>query len=152
MEPTIIDRNEFHVAGVIARITRGKESPELFAGIWETFESYREEIACFRIGGSYYGVSFPTAEDEVFEYLAGMMVAEDTPAPGECVVRKVARATFAVFECPVGGIGAAYQQIFGAWLPGAAFEFNGSSAPFEEYPEDTSKHPVRIHIPVRRRI
>jgi predicted transcriptional regulator YdeE len=152
LEPDIIDREAFKVAGVITRIKRGTETPELFARIWSTFESNRGEIAPHSIDKSYFGVSFPTADRELTDYLAGMMVADHTPPLAGCEMRTVAGGTFAVFECPVDGIGTAYQHIFGTWLPGAPFEFEGTSAPFEEYPEDTSNHPVRINIPIKPRV
>ena len=151
MEPTIADRQAFRVAGVTTRIKRGSESPELFTRIWSAFESHREELARHSIEKSYFGVSFPTAEADVVDYLAGMAVGENVAPMVGCEVRTVPAGKFAVFECPVTGIGQTYQHIFGKWLPAAPFEFDGASAPFEEYPEDTSKHPVRIHIPVRER-
>jgi predicted transcriptional regulator YdeE len=149
LEPSIIDREAFKVAGVVTRVRRGTESPELFARIWSAFESHREELVPHSIEKSYFGVSFPTAEQDVVDYLAGMVVGEETPSLAGCEIRTVAAGKFAVFECPVASIGPTYQHIFGAWLPAAPFEFDGASAPFEEYPEDISTHPVRIHIPVR---
>jgi predicted transcriptional regulator YdeE len=151
LEPDVIDREAFKVAGVMTRIKRGTENAELFARIWGTFESHREEIASHSIDKSCFGVSFPTPDQEVTGYLAGMMVADHTPPLAGCQIRTVPGGRFAVFECRVDGIGTAYQHIFGTWLPGAPFEFEGTSAPFEEYPEDMANQPVRIYIPVRRR-
>ncbi len=54
-------------------------------------------------------------------------------------------------EIATHSIGTTYQHIFGTWLPAGPFEVKGTSAPFEEYSEDMSKQPVRIHIPVTRR-
>jgi hypothetical protein len=43
------------------RIGRGSESPELFARIWKTFESRRQDIESVATQKSYFGVSLPTA-------------------------------------------------------------------------------------------
>ncbi|MBN2473250.1 MAG: GyrI-like domain-containing protein [Pirellulales bacterium] len=149
MDPSIVDREAFLAAGVVAPVRRGAESPELFARIWSDFESRRGELAARAVESSYFGVSFPTGDADVFDYLAGVAVADRSPPPAGCEIRTVAGGRFAVFACPVDGIGATYQQIFGTWLPGAAFDFDGARASFEQYPKDTAKDPVRIHIPVR---
>jgi predicted transcriptional regulator YdeE len=97
----------------------------------------------------YLGVSFPTDEERVIEYLAGMRVAPDTPAPGGLEVRQVSGGEYAVFECPLDAIGPTYQYVFTVWLPNAAVQFDAGRAPFEEYPEKTPEQPVRLHIPVQ---
>lgn len=140
---------EFAVLGVVRRVERGSESPELFGGIWKTFESRRQEIASLAIQNVYFGVSFPTDEEGVTEYLAGMMVPAGTPSPAGLETRTVAGGQYAVFECLVDAIGATYQQAFGVWLPSAAVQFDAGRAAFEEYPENTPELPVRIFIPVR---
>jgi predicted transcriptional regulator YdeE len=142
-------RGTFAVLGVAIQIRRGSESPELFGRIWKTFESRRLEIASLATQKVYFGVSFPTDEEAVTEYLAGMMVPAGTPPREGLEVRTVAGGQYAVFECPVDAIGATYQHVFTVWLPGAAVQFDAGRAPFEEYPENTPELPVRLHIPVR---
>jgi predicted transcriptional regulator YdeE len=141
----------FSVLGVASRIRRGSESPELFGGIWKMFESRRREIERVATRKVYLGVSFPTDDERVTEYLAGMRVAPDTPAPEGLEARKVSGGEYAVFECPLDAIGATYQHVFAVWLPNAAVQFDAGRAPFEEYPENTPEQPVQLHIPVRRR-
>jgi predicted transcriptional regulator YdeE len=122
----------------------------LFADIWKTFESCRQQIEPLTTGQIYYGVSFPTAEKHLIEYLAGMPVADETRSPRKLEVRTIPGGQFAVFECPVQAIGATYQYIFTVWLPSAAFQLDAALPSFEEYPESTSDQPVCIHIPVRQ--
>jgi len=150
MTPRLTTCGTFSVLGVASRIGRGSESPELFSGIWKTFESRRQEIECVATQKVYLGVSFPTDEERVTEYLAGMRVAPDTPAPDELEVRRVSGGEYAVFECPLDAIGATYQHVFAVWFPTAAVQFDAGRAPFEEYPENTPDQPVRLHIPVRQ--
>jgi predicted transcriptional regulator YdeE len=151
MNPIVTTRGPFAVLGVVARIRRGSETSDLFAGIWASFESRRPAIQAVSVEKSYYGVSFPTGQEGVTDYLAGMAVPDDAGTVGDLVSRTVPGGQFAVFECPVQAIGETYQHIFGAWLPVAPFEFDGTLASFEEYPENTETEPVRIHIPVRKR-
>jgi predicted transcriptional regulator YdeE len=149
MIPRMTPRGALAVLGVASQIRRGSESPELFGRIWKTFESRRHEIASLATQKVYFGVSFPTDEEGVTEYLAGMMVPAGTPPPEGLEVRTVAGGQYAVFECPVDAIGATYQHVFTVWLPSAAVQFDAGRAPFEEYPENTPELPVRLHIPVR---
>jgi predicted transcriptional regulator YdeE len=150
MRPQLLTRGSFAVLGVTTRIRRGSESPELFGRIWKTFESRQPQIESAATQKAYFGVNFPTDEEGVTEYLTGMMVAAGTPAPEGLEVRTVPGGQYAVFECPVDAIGAAYQHAFGVWLPGEPVQFDAGRAPFEEYPENTPEQPVRIHIPVRQ--
>ena len=150
MEPRITVRAPFAVLGVLARITRGSETPELFTRIWVDFESYRERIAAVAIGRHYFGVHFPTNQEDETDYVAGMMVGDETPVPLGLEKRTVSGGQFAVFECPVEGIGAMYQHIFTRWMPGARVEFNPAGGVIEEYPEGTPQQPVSIHVPIRR--
>ena len=150
MTPRMTTCGTFAVLGVASRIRRGSESPELFGRIWKTFESRRQEIESVATRQVYGGVNFPTDEEGVTEYLAGMMVPAGTPSPEGLEARTVPGGQYAVFECPVDAIGATYQHVFGAWLPTAAAQFDAGRAPFEEYPENTPQQPVRLHIPVRQ--
>jgi len=149
MTPRLTTCGTFSVLGVASRIGRGSESPDLFSGIWKTFESRRQEIECVATQKVYLGVSFPTDEGRVTEYLAGMRVAPDTPVPEGLEVRQVPAGEYAVFECPLDAIGATYQHVFTVWLPNASVQFDAGRAPFEEYPEKTPEQPVRLHIPVQ---
>lgn len=149
MTPRMTSLGTFAVLGVVSRIGRGSESQELFGRVWKTFESRRQEIASSATQKVYFGVSFPTDEEGVTEYLAGMTIPAGTLSPEGLELRTVTGGQYAVFECPVDAIGATYRHIFSVWLPGAAVQFDARRAPFEEYPENTPELPVRLHIPIR---
>lgn len=148
MNPVLKTRDSFTVLGVQTQVTRGSESAELFSGIWKEFEAHEREIASLSIQDHYFGVSFTTEREEVTDYFAGMMVAEDSPAPAKLSKRKVPGGRFAVFESPVEAIGPTYRHIFTEWLPRAKVRFAPAVPVFEEYPGKTSSGPVRIHIPI----
>jgi predicted transcriptional regulator YdeE len=149
MTPRIETRDRFVVLGVSDAVRRGSETPGLFARIWKTFELRHGEIRTVATGRAYYGVSFPTAEVAVTDYVAGMMVPPDTAPPEGLTLRAVPGGTYAVFDCPVDAIGSTYQHIFGTWLAGAPVQLDQARPSFEQYPEDVAVHPVGIHIPVR---
>jgi len=150
MHPVMTKRRPFTVLGVQTKIKRGSETPELFAGIWKQFESRGQEIELLSIGKHYFGVNFPTDKEDVTDYLAGIMVPDESHVPDGLEKRTVSGGQFAVFECPVEAIGETYRHIFTVWLPDAPVPFDPAVAVFEEYPEKTSEKPIRIHIPVRQ--
>lgn len=150
MNPRMTTCDTFTVLGVACPIRRGSESAELFGRIWKTFESRRQEIEAVATRKVYLGVSFPTDQEDVTDYVAGMTVAQGAPAPDGLEARTVSGGRYAVFECPVDLIGATYQHVFGVWLPGTTVQFDAGRAPFEEYPENMLEQPVRLHIPVRQ--
>ncbi len=146
----IVERASFKVAGDVTSIRRGTERPALFGRVWNDFETRRRDIEPHTTRKRHYGVSFPTDDEVVTDYLAGMAVPNDTPSPEGCEVRTVPGGTFAVFECAIEGIGAIYQDIFTVWHLSSSFELENASAAFEEYSRSTLEQQVRIHIPVRQ--
>lgn len=149
MAPRMATVPPLKVLGVASRIRRGSESPEAFARIWKTFESRHREIQSVATGKVYYGVTFPTADESVTDYLAGMEVPAGTTSPAGLEVRPIPGGAYAVFECRVDAIGPTYQYVFGTWLPSATVQFEAGRPSFEQYPDDPAERPVLIHIPVR---
>jgi predicted transcriptional regulator YdeE len=149
MTPRFVLREPLEILGVASPVTRGTETPGLFAEIWKAFESRQEEIRPLATGARYYGVTFPTADPNVTDYLAGMAVPSASLCPEGLDARAIPRGTYAVFECPVDAIGATYRQVFAAWLPSATAQHDPGRPSFEEYPEDVGKEPVRLWIPIR---
>ena len=150
MNPEIEHRRAFTVLGIQSKVKQGSETSELFAGVWERFEAGSEVIESLSLSKKYYGVNFPTDLEDISEYLAGMMVSDDSPIPNGLVKRNVLGGDYAVFECPVDSIGFCYQNVFTKWLPAASVTFNPKNPVFEEYPEKDSTLLVRIHIPVTK--
>lgn len=151
MKPRISVRPAFRVFGTLTRVMRGEETPELFGTIWSEFESHRNEIESLSTDQFYYGVSLPTAEQGIIEYLAGMAVPEDAAVPRAMEGRMVPSAEYAVFECSVTRIGETYRHIFTEWLPASEYALDVLAPSFEQYPPagEQPRH-VLIHIPVRR--
>jgi predicted transcriptional regulator YdeE len=151
MEPRIENRKAFTVLGIQSRVKQGSETKELFAGIWKKFEAESDLMESLSLSKKYYGVNFPSDQEDIAEYLAGVMVSHDSPVPFGLVKRNVPGGDYAVFECPVESIGFCYQNIFTKWLPAASVRFNPKNPVFEEYPEKDSTLPVCIHVPVTKK-
>jgi predicted transcriptional regulator YdeE len=150
MNPGFEHRRAFTVVGIQTRVKQGSETSELFANIWERFEAESEVMESLAISKKYYGVNFPTDLEDISEYLAGMMVTDDSHVPDGLVKCNVPGGDYAIFECPIDRIGLCYQNVFTKWLPAASVMFNPRNPVFEEYPDKGSTLPVRIHIPVTK--
>lgn len=148
MTPALTWREPLTVLGVARPVTRGTESPDLFSAIWKAFESRQAEIRPVAMTGRYYGVTFPTGDVNVTDYLAGMEIPSSALCPEGLEARSLPGGSYVAFECQVEAIGATYQHVFGTWLPGATVQFDAGRPSFEEYPEDVSREPVRLWIPV----
>src|SRR5512139_2161545 len=99
MTPRMTATESFTVLGVLSQNRRGSETPDLFGRIWKAFESRRPAIAAVATQHAYFGVSFPTMDADVTDYLAGMAVPVGTPAPAGLEARVVPGGQYAVFEC-----------------------------------------------------
>lgn len=131
---SIAERDSFTVMGTLTRVTKAEETSEKYAEIWKKFDDYNDVMKGKSIDRRFYGISFGTKEKDVFEYLAGMMVREETsPANSQLVVRKVPAARYAVFQCPGQAVGKTYQYIFNQWLPGSRYKVDTAACCFEQY-------------------
>jgi predicted transcriptional regulator YdeE len=149
LEPTIRERQAFTVMGTSTRMSPSQETGENYAKIWSDFEQYNEQLKQFSIDGKYYGVTFPTHQQNLIDYVTAMAVPDRSEPVNEgLVVRTVPTAQYAVFECPVEKIGQTYQYIMNKWLPASQYRINTSAASFEEYPPEGQDLPVCIYIPV----
>lgn len=148
----MIERNAFEVMGTMTRITPEEEQSEKYGLIWKEFESYHDQIKQSSLDRKYYGVTFNTNEEGVFDYLAGMAVKDIKEISENLVVHEIPITLYAVFECPVTKIGELYSFIFGDWLPGSQYKINTTAPSFEEYPpEGKEAAPILIHIPVKKK-
>ena len=150
MKPEIISRSAFMVMGTLDRVTPADEDATTYERIWRRLEAYRDQIKSHSTDQAYYGVSFATDEEGVFDYVAGMAVGKVDAIPEDLVIREVPGAQYAVFECPVQRIGETYRSIFSEWLPHSTCELSGSSPAFERYPPiGEEEAPMLIYISIR---
>ena len=149
-QPDIVRREGFLVMGTVTHRKPGTDRPEMFAAIWNDFETHQQSIKGHSVDSKYYGVSFAAGPDGSFDYMAGMAVRPVAETPEGLEVRKVPAATYAVFACPVQSIGQTYRYIFGEWRAESGYETDNATPAFEEYPPATDTNaPVLLHIPIR---
>lgn len=153
MSYDIVERDSFTVMGTLTRVTSADENNEKYAAIWKAFEPYIDQIRPISTGWRCYGVDFPTKQQGVFDYLAGMGVQSDAVAPApNLVTRKVPAARYAVFKCPYQDIGKTYQDIFNNWLPKSRYEIDKAACSFEIYAmRGRENRPVFIYIPIKNK-
>jgi predicted transcriptional regulator YdeE len=149
VEPTIVDRDGFHLLGLERNLSGEEQRVEVFQSIWSGFEARMEEIRAHSLGGAFYGVSFSGDEPGGVNYLAAMAVPPNESPPEGMVLREIPPARYAVFECPVYAIGESYRFIFGEWLPNSGYGLDEATPVFEQYPpEDDALSHVLIHVPI----
>jgi len=150
MEPKIVKRDSFIVAGVLNRIKPEEDNEERYGAIWKEFEVIHPRIKGLSVDKAYYGVSFSAREGTGVDYIAGMAVSDPTIVPENLEKREVPKARYAVFECPLTEIGETYRYAFAEWLPRSSWVFNTAVPVFEQYPPmGEESEPVRVHIPIK---
>ena len=152
MEPEIVKRDAFIVMGIAERVAPTEEDATTYERIWRRFEGLHDQIKQHSTDQAYYGVSFATDEEGVFDYVAGMAVEKVLATSADLVIREVPAARCAVFECPIEHIGETYRCIFGEWFPKSPYAVDGVAPSLERYPPVGEEGvPIQIHIPVTER-
>lgn len=150
MEPKIIKRDSFIVAGILNRIKPEEDNEERYGTIWKEFEIIHPRIKGLSVDRAYYGVSFSAREGIGVDYIAGMAVSDPTIVPEALEKREVPKARYAVFECPLTQIGETYRYAFAEWLPRSSFVLNTAVPVFEQYPPMGQEDKlVEIYIPIK---
>lgn len=149
MEPKIISREAFTVAGLVHR---GVVDADKIGELWGRFFSRCGELPGIIAPDVAYGVmaNYDEASGE-FDYIAGVEVASGDALPTGFVAAPFPAVEWAVFTTTIPEMGQAYPYIYGTWLPGSGYQ-HGPAAEFELYGPtfDPGKpeSPVDIWIPV----
>ncbi|MDL2272789.1 GyrI-like domain-containing protein [Desulfovibrio sp. OttesenSCG-928-I05] len=145
---SVVTRSAQRVIGMVVRTSMATaliDCPKLWS---ETFGPRIHELEC---GGESYGISWMVqdtdqtaqsagagTDDCVFDYWAALPAREDAPIPDgmrECYLPEGHYA-----ECHVAslqGLAAAYNYIYGTWLPGQnEYTVDMRGASYELYPAD----------------
>jgi len=151
MEPVIRNSESFAVMGVQVRINPMQAD---YHGIWTNqFEPRQGEIrphVCEDVG---YGLYFPTEDQYLVDFVAGLPVAGVDTTPEGLVLREVPARLEAVFECSLHELGPTWHAIFSKWLPTSGYEHDAPHPCYERFPpgchEGTA--PVTVHVAVSKR-
>jgi AraC family transcriptional regulator len=152
MQAVIIERPATLIAGL--RIRTLPMSPDISA-LWPRFVARIPEIAHQTTPRVAYGVMAPAGADrQALDYLAGVAVSNDGNLPDGVSSWTLPGRSYAVFRCPLDGLGAGYGEIFGRWLPESGF-VQAAGPLFERYDEDfcptRPESLVEIGVPVQLR-
>lgn len=133
MEPRMVSRAPLVVTGM--KIHTQPMSPEI-PQLWPRFVSRMPEIASVLEPNVSYGVMEMTGTDGAgLSYLAAVSVADNgAQVPEGMTSVIIPGGTYAVFEFPLSGVGAAFGFIYERWLPASAYT-QAASPIFERYGE-----------------
>jgi AraC family transcriptional regulator len=149
MEPKLVTLEAFTVVGMKYRgVNEQNEIPQL----WGRFVPRIGEIRHRTSNGATYGVmdNFDEATGE-YDYVASLEVARAADLPDGMVAVQVPAAQYAVVDCTLPEIGAAYQRLH-AWVVASEYE-RAPTPDFEYYgpgfdPQDPGSV-LSLYLPIK---
>jgi predicted transcriptional regulator YdeE/DNA-binding transcriptional MerR regulator len=138
MEPKMIDRPAFDVAGLLYV---GKNQNQEIAAMWGDFNRRAEELLPSAVPNTYaYGVCLMASglPEGCFEYVAGFEVREGALIPEGMVVRHIPACKYAVFSHTgaMEGLRKTFDSIFSEWIPASGLEPVTPEIDIEVYTEE----------------
>jgi AraC family transcriptional regulator len=132
MEPRIVSRQAFRVAGLVHR---GKADGEKLGALWGGFFARKGELQHQIEPNVAYGVmaNYDEASGE-FDYIAACQVASGDGLPSGFVCVDVPAANWAVFTTTMPEMTQTYPFIYSTWLPGSGYQ-HAPAPEFELYGE-----------------
>lgn len=149
LEPQIVNRQDFHVAGLLVR--GNNEEGELTA-LWQRFGEHTEAFEKMAASEAAYGVIDNFDEEAgVFDYLAAVEVSGEEDVPEGMEVWRLLAQNYAVFPTTLATLKETIDQIYGSWLPHSNYH-RAPGPEFEYYdgtfdPDDPSSQ-LYLYIPV----
>lgn len=120
MDVEIVALPAMKVAGVLLR---SKPMSAAIPQLWGTFDAHARTIPHVVRSQVCYGLCDNMDEQTgEFDYLAAVEVAGASDMPAGITVWEVPAATYAVFPTTLPEIGAAYDRIYGQWLPASGYQ------------------------------
>jgi AraC family transcriptional regulator len=149
MEPKIVSRPAFTVAGLVHR---GTADGEKIAALWGQFGARMGELQPVIEPDVAYGVMANYCEDTgEFDYVAASQVSSGEGLPAGFIAVPVPESNWAVFTTTIPEMGKVYPYIYGTWLPQSGYQ-HGPAPEFESYgpgfdPADPTCE-CEIYIPI----
>jgi AraC family transcriptional regulator len=171
MQPMIVKREAFTVAGKTFEINMGKVSYTRDApAIWDqegladgSIERFLYNSLAPKKHGEYCINLSPSAVDNKFIYLFAVDFEEGTSLPNGLTTLQIPAVTYAVFRTPLvevekfaSAIKGTWKYILEDWFPQSSYEVDEEAFDFEYYDEhchhwDFEKVYMEIHIPIKER-
>ncbi len=151
MEPRMIKRPDAQVLGVMHRINPMEAD---YGELWEKeYMPRHRDVEALASEAGHYGVYYATDEENMADFVSGMLVDESTAAPEGLTLRPIPGGDYAAFECTMGSIGPTWGDIYSKWLPSSGYQEDESRPSIEYYSPETEdeQSPVTIMIPVKPR-
>jgi len=166
MEPKIVNREAFKIAGYSIRTTNveGQNSKEIPA-FWQTYmndgrcEKMHKET--FLKSHAEYGACFAMDENGAFTYAIGCEPQDGCAIPEGYEVFDIPARTYAVFSTPpsdgagfVNAIQGTWNFVMNEWFPKSGYEYADGGVDFELYDERVMSETGKvcdIYIPVSKK-
>jgi len=142
LEPRIIERQPFTIAGVAAAGQLGEFN---YAEIWEKqYAPLAPALKPYSLDGGAYGITL--AEGDHLIYLAGVAVANPPDLPHGIVKRHIPAAKCAVFDCTLSTMSAVMQEVYGHWFHTSPYQPDPNTAVFEYYLPYTGQGEMQVQL------
>ncbi|NDI34134.1 GyrI-like domain-containing protein [Chengkuizengella sediminis] len=132
LEPTIVKKDEFKIAGLQCRsLMKEDEDQKEIGQLWEEFMGTLPNIKNKTNENKTYGLCFDfNPKTNEFSYVSGVEIDDQTSElPDKIVIKTVPASRYAVFtyKGDMSGVGAAFKYIYETWLP------QSGEVPFEDF-------------------
>ena len=151
MEPKIVSKPAFAVVGMKYH---GQNKQNEIPQLWGEFMKHTGEIEHIVNPTVCYGACGDLDEASgMFDYLAAFEVGGETAVPPNMARWDIPANEYAVFTCTLPTLHAAYDHIYGTWLPQSAYK-RAPGPDFELYDEtfdpNTPDSTLYLYIPVQK--
>lgn len=150
MNPEMIERGDFTVLGIMARINPMEAD---YMALWgEQFAPRQEEILPLAVEPGCYSFYFGCEQEGMADFVAGVIVPEGTEAPEGLVVRAAQGGKYAVFSATMATISQTWGGIYAEWLTQSEYAEDESRPSYEYYAPDMGEGPdapLAIYIPIK---
>lgn len=152
IEPVIVEKPAVRVIGLVAR---GRPDTMDYGALWDEVGMREDEVLDIAAGDTGFGVMWNFDEATgALDYLAALrLLDDDALVPEGWHVWTIPAGTYAEFPCTLQTLPAAFQFIYGQWLPrqrdfrrtdGPEYEYYG-----KEFHPEIADSPMAVLIPVR---
>jgi len=160
MEPRIVTRRAFKVAGYILRTTsQDGESKRAIPAFWQGYMKNHQHAlhgSLSPVSHAEYGLCMDSdMESGAFNYVIGLEVPEGAEIPEGLHVANMPAATYAIFTTPPAdgpGFASAIQNtwayVYQEWFPDSGYEYAPGCADYELYDERCLRDDKQIDIAI----
>lgn len=143
IKPKFVDREAFHVVGLISYFTSGEVN---FDQLWQEYMKIEAILKEFNTNEGNYGVYFGPTYRKPLHYLAGCRIENLNEIPLGIEIRNIPSAKYAIFKISYDDLLKAYNYIWDEWLLESSYSKDPTKPWFDFYPIDNPDDETNIEI------